>query len=68
MFDLTGFLTSPRLFPGALLGFIGGLGLAYVIHSVVGPQVAVGLLALVVALGIIIGLRVGAWQGQVGKK
>lgn len=68
MLDLAGFLTSPRRFVDGPLGLIVGLGLAHVIRVVVGPQVAVELLAVVVALGIIVGLLVGASQGQGGKK
>ena len=62
MLDLVGLLTSPRLFFGALLGLLVGLFVAYVVRSIAGPQVAIEMLALLVAGGIIIGLLVAAWQ------
>ncbi len=64
MVDLVGFLTSPRVFLGALIGLFVGLGGAYLLRSFVGPQVAIELLALVVAIGIFIGILLGARTGS----
>ena len=60
MVDITDLLAGPRLLLGALLGLLLGLGVAYVIRSVPGAQVAVERPALVVALGIMFGPIVGA--------
>ncbi len=60
MVDLVGFLTSPRVFLGALIGLLVGLGVSYLIRSFAGPLVAIELLALVVAVGIFVGILLGA--------
>lgn len=63
MVDLTGLLTSPRIFLGALIGLLVGLGLACLLHEFAGPHLAIELLALVVAVGIIVGVLLGARAG-----
>ncbi len=68
MLDLVGLLTSPRLFLGGLVGLLVGLGVAFLIHSYFGPQVPVELLALLVAIGIIVGLVIGALERQSSKE
>jgi len=60
MVDLVGFLTSPRVFLGAVIGLLAGLGCAYLLRSIAGPQVPIELLALIVALGIFVGILLGA--------
>ncbi|WP_425258499.1 hypothetical protein ACPOLB_23640 [Rubrivivax sp. RP6-9] len=64
MVDLVGFLTSPRDFLGALIGLLVGLGVAYLVRSFTGPQAAIELLALVVALGIVCGILLAARTGS----
>jgi len=61
MLDLAGFLTSPRLFLGGLLGFLVGLGVAYTIRALL-PEVPIELLALAVAVATMLGLFLGAWH------
>ncbi|MFN5166527.1 MAG: hypothetical protein ACK5JG_14450 [Pseudomonadota bacterium] len=60
MLDLAGFLTSPRLFLGGLLGLLVGLGVAYTIRMLF-PAVPIELLALIVAVAVMVGLLMGAW-------
>lgn len=60
MLDLLGFLISPRVFLGSLIGLLVGLGAAYLFRLFVVPQALKELLALVVALGILVGILVGA--------
>ncbi len=60
MFDLVGFLTSLRVFLGAFIGLLVGLGLAYMLRIQVGTHVAIELLALVVAIFICFGIGLAA--------
>jgi Na+/H+-dicarboxylate symporter len=64
MVDLVGFLTSPRVFLGGLIGLLVGLGAAYLLHLSLWPQAAIELLAMVVALGIFVGILLGARTGS----
>ena len=49
MLDLVGFLTTPHLYIGAILGFLGGLGVAWLVHWVFPHSAPTTLLALIVA-------------------
>jgi len=64
MVDLAGLLTSPRVFLGGLIGLLVGLGAAYLLRLFLWPQVAIELLALVVALGIFVGILLGTRTGS----
>ena len=61
MLDIAGFLTSPRLYVGALIGLLAGLGVAHLLHSHFFPGVPTEVLAILAAVGIIIGLVIAAW-------
>jgi ABC-type uncharacterized transport system permease subunit len=67
MLELVGFLMAPRVFLGALVGTIVGIGAAFLVRTLLGPQVAAGVLALLIAAGLVVGVVVGAW-GHAEKK
>jgi hypothetical protein len=65
MLDLVGLLTSPRIFLCGVVGVLAGIGAAWLIRFVAGPQVPTEVLALVVAVGIVAGLFIGSrWEAR----
>jgi ABC-type xylose transport system permease subunit len=64
MLDLAGFLTTPHLYIGAILGFLGGLGAAWLVHWAFPHSAPTTLLALIVAVGCIAGLITAARLGS----
>jgi asparagine N-glycosylation enzyme membrane subunit Stt3 len=64
MLDLVGLLTTPHLYIGGILGFLAGLGAAWLVHWAFPLSAPVTLLALIVAAGCVVGLVVAARLGS----
>jgi hypothetical protein len=62
MLDLVGLLMAPRVYLGALIGVLAGFGAAFLVRWIFGSQVPIELLALLVAVGAVVGIAVGAWH------
>jgi len=68
MLDLVGLLTTPHLYIGAILGFLGGLGGAWLVHWAFPHSAPTTLLAMIVAAGCIAGLVIAATLSSGNRK